>query len=226
MPPFLAPLLAVLVAVAPTTSDAQPVRTILQTPLDTIPQVGQSSPPSDTFRLPHDPPDTIATRTSPLRSDTAEPRSRNGIRPWTVRLGLHGSGSDIGLAIGAGQLHGFFAAGLDAWIRPGVFTREVRTSPGRRAQYKEVLYGTTPWLALDVPIFPSQNPEHPFRMAAVGALDVSGGTWYGTTSSPGTESVISAGLRATFPIGLQLELRRSFGEGMLGHWRGELAWEL
>lgn len=224
MLPFLAPLLAVHSADATVAAEAQPVRTILRTPLDTLPPLA-SAPAPEPVDTPLDTvPETPLRRPpAPTRRDTADVRA--GIRPWTVRFGLHGSREDIGLAAGCGLLSGYFAAGMDIWVRPGVFIREVQTSPGRRAQYKEVLFGSTPWIAIDIPIAPEDGPDRPFRIAAVGALDISGGTWYGTTKSPGSETVVSVGGRATLPLGLQFELRRGFQEGMLGRWRGELAWE-
>ena len=191
--------------------------------------------------------DSVATVTGPADStsisdttvadssmDTARPPhagfSRFGGDRASFRVGIHSTSEDLGFMLGMGIHIWWLAGGADFWIRPGVFTREVQTSPGRRAQYKELLYEAVPWAALEIPLGRSrvdtalQAIVPPWKLALVGALELSDTHWYGTSRNSLSESVPSVGVRIISPPGLQICLRRAVRPALLGTWRGDVTW--
>ncbi|MBK9579063.1 MAG: hypothetical protein IPK50_19730 [Fibrobacterota bacterium] len=155
-----------------------------------------------------------AQNPSTAGADTAIERNRSG---GHFRAGLHASSKDIGILIGGSVRARSVSLGMDGWIRPGTFTQEVRITPTRRAQYKEVIYGFHPWIQLEIG---SQT-----RLAVAASLDVGAGMWYGTSQSPKTDVQPALGLKILFPALVQIGIRRAWNDGLLGHWRGEVACE-
>lgn len=186
------------------------------------------------MRMPADSATFSDTAVADPSMDAARPPhagfSRYGGDRLSLRAGIHSTSEDLGLLLGLGIHMGWLAGGTDLWIRPGVFTREVQTSPGRRAQYKELLYGAVPWAALEIPLGRPRIDSSlrtimpPWKLALVGALELSDTHWYGTSRSSLSESVPSVGVRVVSPPGLQICLRRAMRPGLLGTWRGDLTW--
>lgn len=156
-----------------------------------------------------------AQERSTTRADSALDQNRSG---GHFRAGLHASSKDIGLLIGGSVRARSLSLGMDGWIRPGVFTQEVRITPTRRAQYKELIWGFDPWIQWEI--------GSRTRVALTAAFDIAGGKWYGTSQAPETDVQPALGLKVLFPPGyMQVGLRRTFNPGLLGYWRGEVACE-
>ncbi|MBK8802615.1 MAG: hypothetical protein IPN71_11285 [Fibrobacteres bacterium] len=167
----------------------------------------------------HPPQDSLPTGSDSIQSEvrkSAIPDSskRTGAH---FRAGLHASSKDIGLMIGGSIRAQSISFGMDGWIRPGTFTQEVRITPTRRAQYKELIWGFDPWIQWEI--------GSRTRVALTAALDIATGMWYGTSQSPGTDVQPALGLKVLFPWHSQVGLRRTFNPGLLGSWRGEVACE-
>lgn len=121
---------------------------------------------------------------------------------------------------------GRIALGLDGWIRPWAWPREVRTSPGRRSRHQELLYGFAPWVAYEFELGRGSGDARPWSLAPVASLDIVDGFWYGTAREPRADLSPSAGLRVSPPGPLRLGLRRSFGRDELaGDWKGDVSCE-
>ncbi|HNY30676.1 MAG TPA: hypothetical protein PKO15_07300 [Fibrobacteria bacterium] len=148
-------------------------------------------------------------------SGAPAPQSNSTKGHW--RAGLHASAHDVGLLLGASVRTSPLSLGFDGWVRPGVFTKEVRTTPTRRAQYKEVLWGFVPWVQAEI--------GSEFRLALVASLDMTMGTWYGTNKSPDSDIQPALGVKLLFPQYFQFGLRGTIGEGLLGRVRGEAVCE-
>lgn len=151
---------------------------------------------------------------SPLPADTSTYTHRSGPH---FRVGLHASSKDIGLLLGGSIRSDRLSCGFDGWIRPGTYVQNVQITPTRRAQYKELLWGFDPWVQWE---FGSQT-----RLALFASLDIGAGMYYGTTKSPPTEFLPALGAKILLSAPLQIGIRRTFKDGLLGAWRGELAWE-
>lgn len=222
LPLVLAPLLAADVP-APEVSPIPPSPRPL-VPLASDSLLGLPLPAA----RPIPPPEPVLPQTRPTGDSAARsPHWDDGPDP---SQGLHGRLGVLLFAHGAGlQLggllrHRWLVAGLDGWIRPWAWTREVRLSPGRRMRVQELLYGVAPWISFEIPL---GGPDgRAWSIAPVASFDLVGGTWYGTERAPTGDVGPSLGARVSTPSPLGLGLRRSFGRPELaGAWKGELTCE-
>lgn len=162
----------------------------------------------------------LAMETEAPRSQRRVPRDTSTYEHRSgphLRAGLHASKKDIGLLLGGSVRSDRLSFGFDGWIRPGVYTQEVHITPTRRAQFKELLWGFDPWVQWEIG---SQT-----RLALVASLDISLGKYYGTTKSPPSELFPAVGVKILMPAPIQMGVRRTFQDGLLGPWRGELVCE-
>lgn len=179
--------------------------------------VGNNWPPPDSTR----PPRTSYTGPG-LMSIPAGMASTQGA---SLRLGAQGNDQGIGIQAGLLGRSGWMAWGMDGWFRPWAWARTVRTSPTRRRQYQEFLYGFVSWAQWEFPLRQAQFDLPPWRLAPVVALELTDGQWYGTKDSPDADMSPSAGLRILAPEIFQISLRYAWDGELIGPWRGELACE-
>lgn len=165
----------------------------------------------------------------PRDSTPSSTRWEDGIDPSQglhARLGILVFAHGAGIQLGGLVRKGWMAGGLDGWIRPGAWPREVQLSPGRRARYHELLYGLAPWLAVEIPLGVPDGEGRRWSIAPFASFDLVGGTWYGTSRNPTGDNSPSLGLRIATAGPLALGLRRSFGQNDLaGAWKGGLTCE-
>jgi len=148
-----------------------------------------------------------------------------GAQGFHVRLGAQGNDQGVGIQIGGLGRTGLFAWGMDVWCRPWSWARTMRTSPTRRVQYQEFLYGFLSWAHWEVPLHQPAYDLPPWRLAGMAGLELTDGQWYGTEKSPDSDLSPSAGLRILAPQAFQISMRYAWDGELVGPWRGELACE-
>lgn len=143
-----------------------------------------------------------------------------------ARLGILVFAHGVGVQLGGLLRKDWFAGGVDGWIRPWAWTREVRLSPGRRARVQELLYGVAPWISFEIPLGGPDGEGRRWTIAPFASMDLVAGSWYGTSRSPVGDIGPSLGVRLSPASPLGLGLRRSFGRtDLAGTWKGDLTCE-
>lgn len=177
----------------------------------------------------------IAPSLTPAKPMRADAHPQDSIR-WDTeiddsqglhaRLGLLVFGHGLGIQLGALVRKDWFTGGVDGWMRPWAWTREVRLSPGRRARVQELLYGLAPWIAFEIPLGGPDGEGRRWTIAPFASMDLVGGSWYGTSRSPVGDIGPSLGVRLSPSSTLGLGLRHSFGRtDLAGTWKGDLTCE-